>query len=737
MTQHLRRALSVVTLASVLALLALFGEGLLARSQAADSYVLSTSVIGSGVVSRSPSAAVYGAGSTVTLTAMPNAGWNFDRWEFDIAATANPVDVTMSRDLVVRAIFIEEGTQQSPTRYVLLVDLVGDCCGTVTPGDGASGGVYSYVPGEDVVLTASAEGTDGLIFSHWEGDAFGTVPVTSVRMDANKTVRAVFVLAAPQQYALTTDVRGYGSVTVSPIRPTYVAGESVTLIATAAGGWLFDRWEGEVSDFSAVTTLTVDREAIVRAVFVRAAYLSSLTIEVDGLGFVQSGGEILAVAPGTSTRAHQLGSGVTLTAVSFSGWRFDRWTGDASGSAATTTVAMGGDRTVRAMFVPATTNFVAVSMEISGAGSVSRSPGDFGYQPGQRVTLSATPADGWRFDRWELDASGTEATTKVTVSTDLTVRAVFAIAPIRYALTTSVSGAGSITVSPNASVYEAGARVTLQAVAAPGYRFQGWLGDAAGVSPSVTVVMSADLEIEAVFEFVAAQRVQLVTEISGEGFVSPFAGTSSHTTGSEVTLLAFPQPGWRFARWDGDIAGTVNPIEFDIRAPMTVRAVFVPEDSHLLSVQVEGEGVVSSDPAGAVQVPGSTVTLIAIAEAGWRFDHWEGAASGFDPAAAVVMLGDRAVRAVFVSVPSTAPQPSVAPSAGGYGYLPDSGSGLAVFDGGSVEQAAAGMASIWATAQGRFVGFVSGAPSFVNQRFMALFPDGLIPAGTPLFVVTR
>ena len=54
------------------------------------------------------------------------------------------------------------------------------------------------------------------------------------------------------------------------------------------------------------------------------------------------------------------------------------------------------------------------------------------------MTLTATPADGWRFDHWEVDAFGTKAEVKVSVSRNLFVRAVFVIEPIRYDLSTQV-----------------------------------------------------------------------------------------------------------------------------------------------------------------------------------------------------------------------------------------------------------------------------------------------------------
>jgi len=62
-----------------------------------------------------------------------------------------------------------------------------------------------------------------------------------------------------------------------------------------------------------------------------------------------------------------------------------------------------------------------------------------------------------------------------------------------------------------------------------------------------------------------------------------------------------------------------------------------------------------------------------------------------------------------------------------------SGVTLARWNGGSVAQLPAA-ASYWVTVQGSYVSYAPSAPTFVNQRFLALYPGGL-PAGTIMLVV--
>lgn len=80
------------------------------------------------------------------------------------------------------------------------------------------------------------------------------------------------------------------------------------------------------------------------------------------------------------------------------------------------------------------------------------------------------------------------------------------------------------------------------------------------------------------------------------------------------------------------------------------------------------------------------------------------------------------------------------PRAAGFeGELPaEGGVALVTWRGGAVEgltEAAPGATSFWVTVDGRLVGYVAGAPGFVNEAFVSLYADGSIPAGTHMIVV--
>ena len=69
-------------------------------------YTLTTSVspIDGAVVGRSPDQGTYAAGTTVTLTARPNVGWQLDRWTGDASGANNPLSVQMNANKNVGAV---------------------------------------------------------------------------------------------------------------------------------------------------------------------------------------------------------------------------------------------------------------------------------------------------------------------------------------------------------------------------------------------------------------------------------------------------------------------------------------------------------------------------------------------------------------------------------------------------------------------------------------------------------
>lgn len=108
------------------------------------------------------------------------------------------------------------------------------------------------------------------------------------------------------------------------------------------------------------------------------------------------------------------------------------------------------------------TTYYSLTTSINGQGSVSPSGGS--YSEGSNVSVTATPAQGWEFDSWSGDLSGTTNPANLTMDSDKSVTAIFSQLPVLpdFDLLTPEDGSRSIAKylpeftwnsSPNADSY--------------------------------------------------------------------------------------------------------------------------------------------------------------------------------------------------------------------------------------------------------------------------------------------
>jgi len=72
-----------------------------------ETVTLTTAVAGQGAVEPPAGSHLYLLGSTVAVAATPSAGWRFDHWEDGASGLSNPVEVLMTTNKTVTAVFVE------------------------------------------------------------------------------------------------------------------------------------------------------------------------------------------------------------------------------------------------------------------------------------------------------------------------------------------------------------------------------------------------------------------------------------------------------------------------------------------------------------------------------------------------------------------------------------------------------------------------------------------------------
>lgn len=141
-------------------------------------YTLSAKVNPNGFIDIQPAGSRFAGGTVVTLTARTpiNSNYRFGSWSGDATGTNPTITVTMDSNKSIVANFIRE--------YTLSVEVSPAFGGTVTPNYG------SFDDGTAVALTATPN--PGWRFAQWAGQATGTGQKTTVIMNWDKGVLAVF-----------------------------------------------------------------------------------------------------------------------------------------------------------------------------------------------------------------------------------------------------------------------------------------------------------------------------------------------------------------------------------------------------------------------------------------------------------------------------------------------------------------------------------------------------------------
>jgi len=145
-----------------------------------------------------------------------------------------------------------------------------------------------------------------------------------------------------------------------------------------------------------------------------------LTVKVEGQG---------EVTPEPGEHSYVEDTQVNLKAVPDPGWEFKEWKGDdvKEERSKETTVLMGENKTVVAVFKEDEDKDVNLNIEVEGEGVVEPEPGKHTYDKGEEVTLSAiTVMEGWEFKKWEGNVEDPEEPeTTIILSEDEEVTAVF------------------------------------------------------------------------------------------------------------------------------------------------------------------------------------------------------------------------------------------------------------------------------------------------------------------------
>ena len=377
---------------------------------------------------------------------MPNAGKPkvFLRYFY-----VNPLTGEKSGEQLINAFY----SATEPVKYRLDMSNPDPTMGTVN-----RNGVAEFNEGSTVSIIATP--TQNYTFQRWSDG--NTLNPRNLIMDRDYQLQPVFVY--DQHYRLTANVSPTyrGQVTG---RGMYRPGETAHLVAEPSNGWEFDHWEDQPDNHNPERDVVMNSDVNLTAVFVaiRSTYDLYWNVNVYGFGDIES-----EVDCGTFDR----GDEVVLTAVPHDqNYEFVRWSD--GNTANPRTLVANRDYDIIAEFRHKTeTRQIVVDTyygETTGSGT---------YHLGDLVEISATPAEGFHFVKWDDDEDEHSLTRRFYLdrySTRFYEAIMESDATYHIRAVCEPEEAGTVTGCVEAAHYEDS--VELDVTPAPGWRIVEWSDD--------------------------------------------------------------------------------------------------------------------------------------------------------------------------------------------------------------------------------------------------------------------
>jgi hypothetical protein len=219
-----------------------------------------------------------------------------------------------------------------------------------------------------------------------------------------------------------------------------------------------------------------------------------------------------------------------------------------------------------------------VNITTVGGGVVSRNPAQTYYRINSSVSLAATPDVGYTFTSWSGSANSSENPLTVQVSNaPLNITATFSSGWILDLI--NVPGV-SVTLSPAGPTYADGTSVTLTATVQNGYEFLGWGGDLSGSETTRTFNITGNTTTVPV---VRATGYGLLPQVTAADLYALPEGSTFTLTGTGLTGASAARLLWTTM----DFPATVNPVN-DTTLGVVMPNVFQDIRDHLLLVETTG-----------------------------------------------------------------------------------------------------------------------------------------------------
>ena len=487
----------------------------------------------------------------------------------------------------------------------------------------------------------------------------------TVSNDAPKKLskELVWNILADKTYWVKSEQEGEGEITITGADDLDAVESDTKLAVTAkpADGWELVTLTANEEDILEDKSFVVTENTIVRATFKEQApdtYAVTLTKEGEGKVAITGADNLDAVVAGTK---------LTVTATPADGWSIASMTANGVDILASSSFVVESDTNVKVVFkrLPPKTYKVTLVKEGDGKVDISGADDLGSVVTGTKLTVTATPADGWEIASMTANGVDILASKSYEVKSNTTVKVVFKKQPPKtYAVTLTKEGEGkvAITGADDLGAVVAGSKLTVTAEPADGWEVKSITANGKDITTEKSFVVTSNTIVKVVFKKLPPKTYAVTLTKEGEGKVaiSGADNLGAVVTGSKLTVTAVPADGWEVKSISANGKDITAEKSFVVTENTMVRAIFEEKALEICTYTIgllkEGEGKVvvapmkpvkpaslygsgvptieidpfEIDPSRINHVPcGVEVTLIATPADGWKLVSLE--ADGWDP----------------------------------------------------------------------------------------------------------
>jgi hypothetical protein len=269
-------------------------------------------------------------------------------------------------------------------------------------------------------------------------------------------------------------------------------------------------------------------------------------------------------------------------------------------------------------------------------GSVT-TPGEgvYTYYAATVVDLLAEAEADYQFAKWTAsagtfgDANAAE-TTFTMPAQDVTITANFGVV-YELTMTAEPSTYGEAIDVAALGAYPAGAEVSIEAVANPGYGFVDWtapVGDFDDATAAETTFTMPEQDVTVTAHFGEAYNLAMAADPVGSGDAIDVGDKGAYAEGATVRIKAEPAAGYGFVNWTADPTVTFSDAtaeETTFIMPgqaVTITAHFGEAHELTMIADPVGGGDAIDVTARGAYAEGATVRIKAVANPGYGFGNW-------------------------------------------------------------------------------------------------------------------